>query len=532
MWNTKAPHCGAFSVRAWPRGAVDRVSDCMGQCQGDAMKNAMRAVLLSSVLLLAACNYSSFDPPERSGPIGLVDTGSGKQAWVAITQEEERSRHVGGGSRRVGKWITESHYHLRLQAHDPATAQRLWSKELKVLRDKDGGMAAEIRILGQQGEVVWVWLHDQVLAVSARDGSVAADRSTLERVNPGIAGMIPGELKFHTFIGALVVTLADARRMRIDVPGFRATPYQVADERQFSHAVSLGTNWNGGHDTQAFGVRHGRFGDDWIGLLSESEARDAENDPSGDNYADSADIDDERDMARRTFWRVAASGYNADFLSYGGRNGVQGYCADRAERAARDDDGNAFMRAAADGNLDDYENGARATAPATHRQRIRECVDTFDTEKLKRIVKLERIPGAGEWLQGRLLKAEAVPGAPQWIQRGILMKPTVRPPLRLEGPDGVLVLHRTRMDAQGRLALSRVDATFARTLWTAVLPYEAVTNRWAVGSHLLLNGNWSEIREGVTTRHEALLSLDLADGEWQAWDVGADASLSKATGGD
>lgn len=492
----------------------------------------MRAVLLSLVLWLSACSHSSFDPPERSGPIGLVDTGSGKQAWLAVIQEEERSRHIGGGSRSSGRWVTDYIYHLRLQAHDPATAQRLWLKELKVLRDKEGGMGAQIRVLGQQGDIVWVWVHDQVLALSARDGSLVADRAALAKANPGIAGVLPSELKFYTFIGKLVVTLADARRVGIEMPGYRAAPYQVADERQFSHAVSLGTTWNGGYDTRDFGVRHGRFGNDWIGLLSEREARDAEDDSRGDHYADSVDIDDERELARRTFWRATATAWNDDFLVYGGRKGVQGYCADRAESAARDDDSNAFMRAAADGNLDDYEDGARATAPATHRQRIKDCVENFDAEKFKRIVTLERISGAGEWLQGRLLKAEAVPGAPEWIQRGILMKPAVRAPLRLQDPDGVLVLHRTRMDAQGRLALSRVDGGFARTSWTAVLPYDALTNRWSVGSHLLLNGNWNEVREGVTTRHEAMLSLDLGDGRWQAWDIGADALVPKATGGD
>ncbi|MEG2942291.1 MAG: hypothetical protein RR969_12030, partial [Thermomonas sp.] len=148
------------------------------------------------------------------------------------------------------------------------------------------------------------------------------------------------------------------------------------------------------------------------------------------------------------------------------------------------------------------------------------------------IVKLERVADAGDWLQGRLLKAEAVAGTPEWVQRGILMKPAVRAPLRLQDPDSVLVLHRTRMDAQGRLALSRVDATFARTQWTAVLPYDALTNRWYVGSQVLLNGNWNEVREGVTTRHEALLSLDLASGRWSGWDIGADASVSTATGSD
>ena len=483
-------------------------------------------------LLLSACSQSTFDPPERSGPIGLVEIGSGKQAWLAVIQEEQRSRHVGRGSRRSGTWITEHYYHLRLQGHDPASAQRLWLKELKVLRDKEGGRNAEVRILGQQGEVVWVWMHDQVLALSARDGSLVADRSTLEQANPDLKGLVPAELKFHTFIGALVITLADARRMRIDAPGFRATPYQVADERQFSYAVSLGTTWNGGHDTQDFGVRHGRFGKDWIGLLSGKEARDAEDDARGDHYADSADIDDEGAMARRTFWRATNTAWSDDFLAYGGRKGVQGYCEDRAESASRDDDSNAFMRAAADGNLDDYQNGARATAPATHAQRIRECVDTFDAEKFRRIVKLERIRNAGEWLQGRLLKAEAEPGAPQWTQRGMRVKPAVRAALWLQDPEGVLVLHRTRMDAQGRLALSRVDGTYARTLWTAVLPYDALTNRWYTGSHLLLNGNWSEIREGVTTRHEALLSLNLADGRWQAWDIGGDAMLAHAKAGD
>ncbi len=518
----------------WPKIDGQRVfPDESGRARGSVM-GASRSLNIAAcvlALLLSACSQSTFDPPERSGPIGLVETGSGKQAWLAVIQEEQRSRNVGGGSRSVGKWITEYHYHLRLQAHDPATARRLWSKELKVLRDKEGGMGAEIRILGQQDDVVWVWVHDQVLALSARDGSVVADRAALEQATPGIKGLIPDELKFHTFVGALVITLADARRVRIEVPGFHATPYEVADERQFSHAVSLGTTWNGGYDTRDFGVRHARFGKEWIGLLSQKEARGAEDDASGDNYADSADIDDEGAMARRTFWRVAATDWSDDFLVYGGRKGVQGYCEDRAESAAHDDDGNAFLRAAADGNLDDYQNGARATAPATHRQRIRECVENFDADKFKRITRLEPIAGSGAWLQGRLLKAEADPRAPQWTQRGMRVKPAVREALRLQAPDGLLVLHRTRMDAQGRLALSRVDGTFARTLWTAVLPYDALTNRWAVGAHLLLNGNWSEVREGVTTLHEALLSLDLASGRWQGWDIGADVRVPEGASG-
>ena len=159
------------------------------------MRNAIVFAFAALLALsLAACSHGRFEPPERDGPIGLVDTGSGKQAWMALTQEEEVSRHVGGGSRRIGKWVTEYRYHLRLQAHDPATAQRLWSKELEVLRDKEGGLGARIRILGQQGDIVWMWVHDQPLALSARGAAVVADRAKIEQANPGLAGLLPNEL--------------------------------------------------------------------------------------------------------------------------------------------------------------------------------------------------------------------------------------------------------------------------------------------------------------------------------------------------
>ena len=58
-----------------------------------------------------------------------------------------------------------------------------------------------------------------------------------------------------------------------------------------------------------------------------------------------------------------------------------------------------------------------------------------------------------------------------------------------------------------------------------MLPYAELTNRWELGSHLLLYGDWSVVRNGVTRRHEGLVSLDLASGHWQGWDVGAEATL-------
>ena len=86
------------------------------------MRNAIRFVFAMVLAAsLSACENSSFEPPERSGPIGLVDTGSGKQAWLTTSQEEERSRHVGGGSLRIGRlWESLAIPELRGQAAQAA----------------------------------------------------------------------------------------------------------------------------------------------------------------------------------------------------------------------------------------------------------------------------------------------------------------------------------------------------------------------------------------------------------------------------
>lgn len=483
------------------------------------MKALIRCAMLMAALLAGGCTQATFKPPERNGPLALVESAAGRQLWLATVQEETRSRHVGGGSRRIGSWVSERYHHLRLQAHDPATARRLWLRELRVLRDKDGGAGAQVRILGQQGDVVWVWVHDQAVALSAGDGALVADGAALEQANPGIAGVLPKELQYYAWTGELVVTLADARRMRIEVPGFRATPYEVEDESRFSHARSMSATWNGTYGTNAFGVRHGRFGDAWIGLLSEKEARAAEHDPRGDHYADSADIDDERDLARRTFWR-ATTAWSDDFLKRGGKDGVAGFCEDRISSIENQEDMQLLVQS---GDIEDYAR-RRGADPATHRQRMRECTEGFDPDRYRRIASLQRVPGAGEWLQGRMLKAQAEPGAPQWVQRGVIMKPAVRPPLMLDDPAGVLVLHRTRMDALGKLAIDRVDARF-RPAWSSELPYQELANRWELPGRLLLYGSWDASKPDRRDIHEGLVSLDLASGRWQGWDVGVEETI-------
>ncbi len=153
-----------------------------------------RAVALVGAISLlgvcSGCSKSSFRPPEREGPPALVQEGGEPGFWLLQKQEEQRSRHIGGGSRSIGKWVTEIYYHFDLQAHDPATTDRLWKKRLLTVKDDVGGHNAQARLLGQEGEVVWLFLNDGPVAVSSKDATTLADRKTIEERNPDLRDLI------------------------------------------------------------------------------------------------------------------------------------------------------------------------------------------------------------------------------------------------------------------------------------------------------------------------------------------------------
>ena len=77
--------------------------------------------------LFSSCSQSTFRPPGREGPPALVQQGKEPHLWLLLKQEEQRSRHI-GSSRSIGNLVTETYYHFDLQAHDPATTDRLWKK--------------------------------------------------------------------------------------------------------------------------------------------------------------------------------------------------------------------------------------------------------------------------------------------------------------------------------------------------------------------------------------------------------------------
>ena len=93
--------------------------------------------------------------------------------------------------------------------------------------------------------------------------------------------------------------------------------------------------------------------------------------------------------------------------------------------------------------------------------------------------------------------------------------------MRLKDPDGFLVLHRTRLDEEGRLAVTRLDDNL-KTQWTATLPFQDLHNRYENPDRLLLYGSVQQTVNGVTSSSEHLVTLNLADGKIQSWNVPAE----------
>ncbi len=260
------------------------------------------AVALS--FLLESCSKMLSRPPERVGPPALVMQDSEPRLWLLVKQEEDRVLSVGGGRRNAGTTIIEALYHFDLQAHDTRTAERLWKTRLLTLKDKEGGHTAEARLLGQDGNVVWLYLNSQAVAVSSKDGSKLGDGKLIEERNQVLRGLIPKELKFYAFDNGLVITAADSRRYKVRVPDYSAEPYQPTDEEQFTRLQFMSTTWNGGYHTNDFLVRQATFGGGWLGLYTEKEAADAGNDEFGRKLENPATVILESSGVRRTFWRA------------------------------------------------------------------------------------------------------------------------------------------------------------------------------------------------------------------------------------
>jgi hypothetical protein len=408
--------------------------------------------LLLGVLLVTIGCTPHFGPLELQGRPAMVAEQGQPRLWVLTKQEE--TRRVGATGRRAGLWPDATLFHFQVQAFDPVTARPLWSRRILTLGDARPtlrrtivGSAAGGRVLGQDGDRVWLLVDDKPLALALADGTPLADTAAIERRNPDLKGLLPVDAGHFGFDRGLVFTSADAQRFVIRGDSLQAQPYTPRPRA----VAAPGLKANGmpvivptppyGDNPARQVVLDGR----WLGLYSPKEAQDAADDPTGMHLRWPYTVTNEGALARRTFWR--------------------------------------------------------GTIIETRR---------WD-ERIRRLGALSPIPGAPTFLKGRFLKD---------LRTG--------EPLLLASPEGFAVWHGTRVDRDGRLALTRLDASL-RTRWSTVLPLSetGTANQvmyWLLPGHVVAMGDRVLQVEGTSRRVPHLVSLSLTNGRMAAWNLPANTA--------
>ncbi len=272
-----------------------------------------KALLACIALAMAGCS-SHYEPPELQGRPAMVAEAGQPRLWVLSKQEEVRQ--VGYGSRRRSSgWRTDTFFHFQVQAFDPATARPLWSRRVLTLGDDKArgsrsrviGSASDGRLLGQDGDLVWLLVDDKPLALAIADGAQVADAAAIERANPGLAGLLPVEGGHYGFDRGLVFMAADARRFVVRGRALRAEPY--APPPPVQPPVEYKANGMPvivplRPPIGEVPARQVWLDGKWLGLYSPKEAEDAGNDAWGGKLRWPYSVHDEGALARRGFWRA------------------------------------------------------------------------------------------------------------------------------------------------------------------------------------------------------------------------------------
>lgn len=131
----------------------------------------------------------------------------------------------------------------------------------------------------------------------------------------------------------------------------------------------------------------------------------------------------------------------------------------------------------------------------------------------------------------RLAELTPIANGPTFLRGRFLDDPTTGAALVLDGPPGVLVWHSTRIDTEGRLALTRIDVQL-RAAWTTPLPLSETgtinpVRNWQLPGRLVMSGALESVSDGVTHREPHMVSIDLASGQWQGWNFEREARFAE-----
>ena len=279
----------------------------------------MRAlwILQLAALLATGCTSSQFERPEMQGPAAMVQSGATPNLWLLSKQEEKRMVSVfGGGTRGTTTFRTDTFFHFNVEAIDPVSTKTLWKQGIASFGDPKAagakpsrviGSQVDARLLGQDGDIVWLLIGDEPYALDAKDGHVLVDGAGIEAANPALKGLLPSEARLYGFDQGLVFMSADARSFVVRGPKHEAVAY----ERPPPARPDIQLKANGmpvivpmRPPMGEVPARQAQLGGAWLGLYSPKEAEDILDDRSGESLKYPYTVKDEGATARRSFLRA------------------------------------------------------------------------------------------------------------------------------------------------------------------------------------------------------------------------------------
>ena len=122
----------------------------------------------------------------------------------------------------------------------------------------------------------------------------------------------------------------------------------------------------------------------------------------------------------------------------------------------------------------------------------------------------------------RLVAQEPVPESPVLLRGRFVRDPATDQAVVMEDGD-LLVWHRTRIDDEGRLALTRFSPELSPR-WQVELPItdggtDLPVLTWRIGDRLVAQGLRQDTVDHTRRRVPHLVSVDLSDGRLVAWDI-------------
>jgi hypothetical protein len=367
---------------------------------------------------------------------------------------------VGGGSR----WMTlagfEKVMHVDVWRLDAVTAQPVWRK--RFITERDGNIIG-LGLLGADGDRVWLFLREPVI-ISAANGEVLADAKAIESRNEPLKGVLPKQMGHYQFFDGhgLVFTAADARAWMLHAQKLTATPWEPKTATPRADAVAPA--YFSPTSLTQMQKRGLLLPTRWLGVLTDDEAAAVQ--------APKPEAPGERRGASAAFREYMRAPPD---LSHAGPKRYRLWHAKVKQISA---------------------------APAGW---SKELPDNWGKR-----------PYYSDFT--------VFEKSPEFLQAGLLSDGRSNLPLLPTAPDSVLVLHRDRIDEDGRLHVTRIAGPDARVLWDAALPLSLLHSVMPGKNALVLFGRAylpDRPRPGdpYHSAHEWVIALDTASGAVRAFNV-------------